>query len=80
MAIVSPGQVEALMKTDRMHFSGALHLNYDYDDEEGSVWAVAGSQITIVVRVICFPPAPKLLSQLQPYYQVHLAVSDEYGQ
>ena len=80
VGVITPGQLESLLRAGQLQLPAHSRLDYDYDAEEGAVWAVAGSQITVVVRVICFPPAPKMLSQLQPYYQVLLSASDEYGQ
>lgn len=76
---MSPKQVGVLIREEVVELE-QMQTDYEFDEEEQSLWAISGQVHAITVRILCLPLKQTLLAGLSAHYELKVTLQDEYGQ
>jgi hypothetical protein len=77
--VMSPRQVGVLLREEAVEVE-PTQTDYEFDEEEQSLWAISGQSHAITVRVVCLPLKQALLPALAAHYELKVTLVDEYSQ
>jgi hypothetical protein len=81
-SLITPRQAKVLQQEELIELADQTHIDYEFDEEEQSLWAISGMSHSLIAKVICLPLKPSLSKEasLKFNYELKLSLTDEYNQ